>query len=780
RSNTDPFVMDLATRREKVTLEATVLQELSSSGDGARYAIRIYKIKVGRGKKATERRTDAKCRFTIYRNAPTLHPGDRIHSPARLGLFKNFNNPGGFDYASYMRWKGFECSASVSEGRMVVPMGVAQLGFPRGWIEGARKDAKEFLWENLPSENAGILAALILGERQRISSSFRDRLNRSGLGHMLAVSGLHIGLVALLAFSLFKTLLSFSYRVSLKIDIRKVSALGSMLTVIMYTALSGFQVSSQRAMIMALAYFASMIMGRERDLWSTLCIAALLILSLDPGAISSISFQLSFMAVAGILLLGPRLVQRMPLPFHWTGGEKSSLLRRLYSYIIGIVAVTISAVFFLLPLSAYYFHQVSLVSVPANMTVLPILGLWVLPLGLLAVFLLPFSHFISRCLLGASSWGVEGMKVMAGFWADLPWSSFWTPIPSILEIGLFYGFVLFLFAPGRRRWKRPAIYLILLLALGDISYWFYMTWFHRSLQVTFLDVGQGNAAVIRFPGRKRMLVDGGGFTRDTFDVGRMVVAPYLLRSKIGRMDYLVLSHPHPDHLNGLRFIARHFAPSEFWYNGQRSKQESFKDLMSIIESENIEMRLPRDLAVSRSISGVRIDVLHPPPVGEGQFPYGKKMRANDLSMVLKISYRGISFLFPGDIEKAGEQSVVKKAGPRLRSDVLLVPHHGGRTSCSRSFLDMVKPSICVVSGGRGNPYGFPHPETMERLKEAGCRILRIDQMGSIDISVGEGGFKVSSFLAGTLMKGKEFSGLKDRPERQGRGKDQGKSSSPLP
>jgi len=740
--------MDLADRREKVTLEATVLEQLSSSGDVAGYAIRIHKIKVGRERAATERRTDAKCRLTIYRNARTFHPGDKIHFPARLGLFKNFNNPGGFNYASYMRWKGFDCSASVSDGRMVVPMGMAKLGFPRGWIEGARKSAKEFLWENLPPENAGILVALILGERQRISNSFRDRLNRSGLGHILAVSGLHIGLVALLAFSLFKTLLSFSSRISLKTDIRKVSALLSMVTVIMYTALTGFRVSSQRAMIMALAYFASMIIGRERDLWSTLGIAALVVLSLDPGAISSISFQLSFMAVVGILLLGPQLMQRMPSPFHGTGGEKKPVLRRLYSYMIGTAVVTISAVFFLLPLSAYYFHQVSLVSVPANMTVLPILGLWVLPLGLLAVFFLPFSHFISKCLLGASSWGVDGMKVIAGFWADLPWSACWTFIPNIFEISLFYGFVLFFFAPSRTRWKRPAICLILFFALGDISYWVYRTRFNRPLQVTFLDVGQGNAALIRFPGRKRMLVDGGGFARDTFDVGRMVVAPYLLGSKIGRVDYLVLSHPHPDHLNGLRFIARHFGPSEFWYNGQRPKGESFKDLMSIVESEDIEMRLPMDLAESRSISGVRIEVLHPPPAGDGEFRYGKEMRTNDLSMVLKISYRGISFLFPGDIEKAGEQLLVKRAGPRLRSDVLLVPHHGGRTSCSRAFLDMVKPSICVISGGRGNPYGFPHPETIKRLKDAGCRILRIDQLGSIDISIDEGGLEVSSFLKG--------------------------------
>ncbi|MBW2028900.1 MAG: DNA internalization-related competence protein ComEC/Rec2 [Deltaproteobacteria bacterium] len=740
RNGGESTIQDLAIRGERVLLEGTVLKPLSSSGDIARYAIRIHWLKEKKERHPEERRIDAKCRLTIYRNPRLFHPGDRVRFPAKLGTFRNFNNPGRYDYELSMRSKGYACTASVSDGRMVVPMGKGSLGFPRAWIEGARRGVRDFLRSNLSEDNGGILSALLLGERQGIGASFRERLNRTGLGHILAVSGLHIGLLAWLAFSLFKALLSFSYRVTLATDTRKISALASMLAVTGYTALTGFQVSSQRAMIMALVYFSSIIIGRDRDLWSTLAIAAFLVLSLDPAAVSSISFQLSFMAVVGILFLAPKLMRGLPSPPLSTETKTGPILKGLYSYLVGTAVVTLSAVFFLLPVSAYYFHQVSLVAVPANMTVLPILGLWVLPLGLLSVFSLPLSHVISRSLLEASTWGLDLMKIIVELWADIPWAAIWTVIPSIFEMMLFYGLLLLILSWRGRRWARPAIVMILSLFLADISYWVLKTQFNRTLQVTFLDVGQGNAALVRFPGRQRMLIDGGGFSRDTFDVGKLVVAPYLLDSKIRRVDYLVLSHPHPDHMNGLRFIARQFRPKEFWYNGRKGGGESFQELMHIVDSGDTVIFLPKELTEPRNVSGVKVELLHPPPRG------GDKWKPNDSSMVVRMSYKGISFLFPGDIEEAGEEIVVQRAGTRLRSDILLVPHHGGRTSSSTKFLDAVKPRICVISCGRGNPYGFPHPETLERLERTGCRILRIDQVGSINISVDKEGFRVETFL----------------------------------
>lgn len=243
-----------------------------------------------------------------------------------------------------------------------------------------------------------------------------------------------------------------------------------------------------------------------------------------------------------------------------------------------------------------------------------------------------------------------------------------------------------------------------------------------------------------------MLIDGGGFSADHFDVGRMVVAPYLWHSKINSIDCLVLTHPQVDHMNGLRFIASHFKPKEFWFNGTEVETPSFVELMGIIESQKIKRRDPHDLEEGRSISGVDVKILHPYH-DKGKVRVGDKaIDLNNNSLVLRLSYKGKTFLFPGDLEKPGEEWVVSHFAPLLKSDVLLAPHHGSRTSCSKVFLQMVKPGICVISSGSGHPAGFPHEEALNRLKDIGCRTIRIDQRGAVQISATEDRLDVTTFL----------------------------------
>jgi competence protein ComEC len=247
-----------------------------------------------------------------------------------------------------------------------------------------------------------------------------------------------------------------------------------------------------------------------------------------------------------------------------------------------------------------------------------------------------------------------------------------------------------------------------------------------------------------------MLIDGGGFHRDTFDVGEMVVAPFLFRSKIRRIDYVVLTHPQSDHMNGLLFIASNFQPKEFWHNGDKGDSRSYRELMEILDDKKIKKLTPADWNGERNISGVRVEWLHPWPDREGSNALQKALGINDNSLVLKLTYGGISFLFPGDLEKAGEDLLMSNVGSRLQSDILLAPHHGGGKSSSRAFLEKVNPKICVISSGRGNPFGLPHPETLQRFNDAGCRTLRIDQMGAVQISVGPNRFKIRTFLDGEL------------------------------
>lgn len=734
-------LLPLAGRRELVMIEGTVLEPAKVSEEVVRLVLRadllLYK---GSTKPVRE-----KLQINIYNHGRNFSPGEKVLFPARLRPFENFNNSGRYNYELDMDLKGFSCAASVSDGRQIVPMGIGEAGFFRGILEQARRPIRHLFKKNLSPENQALFQALILGETQNISQKMREPFNRAGLGHLLAVSGLHIGLVGWLAYALFMALLSVSYRFALQTNIKKLAAILTCVPVIVYAFLAGFQVSSQRAMIMALAYLFSIVIGREKEIWSTLAAAAFAVLAINPHSLFGISFQLSFCAVIGILWLAPPIYRMMlaPLDGHAKGG---SLSFRLYRYLGGLLAVSTSAMIFLFPIVSFYFHRLSLVALPANLMAVPIMGLWVIPLGLLSAAALPVSSALAELLLQLGAWGMDCMTAIIRFWSQVSWASIWVVTPNSFEILIFYSLIFFIFFFRRWSWAKLGLVFVFFLAVGDFSYWTYKTRFNPHLEVTFLDVGQGNSALIRFPGRQRMLIDGGGFSRSTFDMGKNVVAPFLWRSKILRVDYLVMSHPQSDHMNGLHFIASHFHAKEFWSNGDDVENESYKNLIKILDEKGIKKLFPGDLMTGREISGVRIDVLHPRPNQNKSKLSKDSGETNNRSLVLRMSYGGKSVLFPGDVEQAAEETLVSSVGCFLKSDVLLSPHHGSKSSSSELFLQAVKPSLCIISCGRGNYFGFPHSETLRRLEEVGCEITRIDQLGSVRLSIAPGYFEKISFL----------------------------------
>jgi len=722
----------LASENRRVLIEGTVLEPVKVIDDRiGRFTLHAASLCLPEGPIPL----DEKIAVSVYRQTPDLRPGDRIRFPARLRLFTNFRNPGHYDYKGAMKRKGFTCAATVSDGSRIEINGSGNLPFFRDLVERLQRPVRELFQNRLPPRNSALFRALILGERQGITTELREPFNQTGLGHLLAVSGLHIGLVAGAAFFLFKWVLSRSYRLILSLDVRKLAALLTALPVVAYALIAGFQVSSQRAMIMVLAFLGSLILGREREVWSTLSLAGLIILALDPNALFSVSFQLSFMAVIGILWLMPVILnwlrrrERMP-------HEKTPVHNRLVDYFIGLTAVSASAVFFLLPVTCYYFHRISLVSIPANLTTVPILGMWIIPFGLLSALAIPFSTGIAGGLLQISAWGLDIMMTIVEFWARLPGSSIWTVTPNFFEILLFYFLIFFTFFFKRFRWAKAGIAIVVFLILSDVAYWVHTVRFNRDLEVTFLDVGKGNAALVSFPGGKKMLIDGGGFASSSFDVGQMVLAPYLWHSKILRIDYLVLSHPQADHMNGLRFIASFFHPKEFWHNGDAVETSSYKELMAIVDTRKIRKMLPADLKDDREINGVRVQVLHPDPDAPpslGVKDDGKRLNNN--SLVLKITCGDTSFLFPGDLERAGEEALIARAGRMIQSDILLSPHHGSRTSNSRKFLEQVKPRLCIISSGERRAKNFPHATVLKRLRDIGAHVLPIALSGAVTVTV---------------------------------------------
>jgi len=688
---------------------------------------------------------------TVYRNAIPLQPGEKIRFPARLRTFKSFRNPGHYDYEKSMTFAGFTCAAAVSDGRYIVPMGPGKLPFFQGFIKKLQAPIRTFFSQSLDHENAVLFRALILGERQGIDPDLKEAFNRSGLGHLLAVSGLHIGLVAWAAFFILRWILSRSYRLILTIDIRKWSAFLTCFPVIGYTLLAGCRVSSQRAMIMILAYLLSLILGKEKEVWSTLALAGLVILFLDPGAIFTPSFQLSFLAVTGILWLTPPILKKVDYEKHALS-KNHTFAGSVFKYFIGLVAVSASAVYFLLPVTALYFHRIPLVSIPANLTTIPILGLWVLPWSLLSVLTLPFSSQLAGFFLHTGAWGLNIMMDMVRFWSGLSWSSIWSFTPNFFEIGLFYLFTFFAFFAWHRRWARLGLVAIVFLIIIDVAYWVHRVQFNRDLEVVFLDVGKGNAALVSFPGGEKMMIDGGGFSSNHFDVGKMVIAPYLWHRKIGTIDYLALSHPQADHMNGLRFIAEAFHPKEFWYNGDSVETPSYKDLMRTLEAKDISIKLPAQLQEKIYINGAEVEVLYPEPGGKTGAMESSGKDLNNRSMVIRISYAGTSILFPGDLEEIGEKGLLAHAGSRVKSDILLSPHHGSRTSSSKAFLEAVGPRWCVISSGEDRFGRFPHPSVLKRLAQMECESICISDSGAVTVKVGPEGFDIHSFVPKGFMK----------------------------
>jgi competence protein ComEC len=747
-------LIPLASQDKKAVIEGTVLDPVKVIDNRiGRFTLRAMALCLPEETISL----DENIAVTVYRHIPDIHPGDRVRLPARLRLFRNFNNPGNYDYEGAMKLKGLTCAANVSDGTRIVRLGPGRLPFFRGLVESVQRPIREFFRNRLNPRNDALFRALILGERQGITPALRDPFNQTGLGHILAVSGLHIGLVAGVAFFLFKWVLSRSYRLALSLDVRKLAALLTCLPVIGYALLAGFQVSSQRAMIMVLAFLASLMLGREREVWSTLSLAGLIILIFDPEALFSISFQLSFMAVIGILWLTPIILNQLHRQDK-TFPEEPPPRNRVLEYFIGLAAVSAAAVFFLLPVICYYFHRIPLVSIPANLSTVPILGLWVIPLGLLSAATIPFSTGIAGFFLQIGAWGLNILMVIIDFWAGLPWSSIWTVTPNLFEILGFYILILFAFLFKRFRWAKAGLVVVAVFILSDIAYWVYRVRFNRDLQVTFLDVGKGNSALVSFPGGKKMLIDGGGFSSGSFDVGEMVVAPYLWHSKIMRIDYLVLSHPQTDHMNGLRFIARHFHPKEFWHNGDPVETPSYKELMAIVDTRKIRKMRPADLKGEIEINGARVQVLHPDP---NRLILGIKddgKRLNNNSLVLKITYGDASFLFPGDMEKAGEEVLISHAGQMIQSDILLAPHHGSKTSSSKEFLDMVKPRLCIVSSGERTVRNFPHPTVLKRLRDTGCDVLQIACSGAVTVTARQDRLDISTFVEGRETSINLFSG----------------------
>jgi competence protein ComEC len=466
---------------------------------------------------------------------------------------------------------------------------------------------------------------------------------------------------------------------------------------------------------MVAVFLFSLMLGRARDTLNTLAVAALVILIVFPPSLFSISFQLSFAAVLTIVVG----VERFGV------GRKTGehLTRKTARWLIGSVLVSVLAVAGTTPVVLYHFNQTSLVGVVANVLLIPLVGFVVVPMGLVCAVMSFFSEALAMLGFQVALALVHAALVIINGVASLPCAALYTVSPSVLEIGVYYA-AGWTFLNWRRISIAPWILAIATtIAVGDGLYWTYQRFWHRDFRVTAIDVGQGTSTLMEFPGGTVMLMDGGGFSDNRiFDMGQRVVAPLLWRKKIARVDILALSHPNADHLNGLIFIARHFHVRELWFNGDVNTTWGYKALMDVCQKEGIAVRILDTRTKDRTIGGVTLSVLHPPPGYAVKMGADQQERRNNASLVIRAGFEKTAFLLTGDIMAGAEEALVQREGLRLASTVLFAPHHGSRTSSSDSLIAAVQPQMVVISAGVDNRFGFPHREVTDRYHGAGSRI----------------------------------------------------------
>ncbi len=573
----------------------------------------------------------------------------------------------------------------------------------------------------------------------------RDTFSRAGVSHLLAFSGLNLALIGGLVYYLLRFLLSLSERILLTCNVRFWSYAGAFIPVVGYALLAGLSPSVARALLMVSLVFTALLLRQYSDLLNNLALAALVLLLFSPEALFKPSFQLSFLSVWAIAYLLPRLWR----PPGDRDQEGRPWIRQGARYLWATFCVSLVTQLATLPAVSWWFYQVSFSGLLSNLILVPLTGVLAVPLGLLALLFHPLVPGGAAILFQGTTVLLEWTWGLTRFFASLPGAWISLSRPGWPEI-ILYFISLFILFNWRRVRRAP---LALGLTLTALAGFFFFPQIQtalglRPLAITFLDVGHGSAAVVEFPDGRNVLIDGGGSPNPAFDLGERVVAPFLRQRKITRLAAVVLTHPHPDHLNGLPFILEKFKVDEIWQNGDRADSESFGRLEVLVQEKMIPVRRPC-AGWSRALGEARVSCLHPVCRDRQEDGPLTWQSQNNRSLVFAIVYGDQALLLPADIEGEVERELIDR-GARLRSQILQVPHHGSRTSSRPDFIEAVAPRWAVFSARASQRFPVPHPQVLERYRERGISILRTDQEGSVRFSLRRGREYVHTYLRGRI------------------------------
>jgi competence protein ComEC len=623
--------------------------------------------------------------------------GDRIRLRARLRTPPGARNPGGRDPAARLAAAGIarQAFATVPAVRTAAPSPLAPL-------ERARERFAAAAGAALPPREAGLVVAIASGDRSGLDPATVASFARSGLAHILAVSGLHLVVVAVGLERLLRGALVRIDALAVRVDPRKAAAAALLPAAAGYALATGAGVPVLRAALAVGVAATGTLLDREAPAANVLALAALALLAGEPAAALDPSFQLTFAAVGGLVLWAGPLRRAIPIAPGRAGWRRWAL-----EPLLAGVCATLAASLATAPVLAFHFRQVPLLGLAANVAGIPV-GSALTAVATVAALAATVAPPLAAPLLVAAGPLARALVALSDAAAGPSWGALGLASPGLGGAAGFYALAL---AAGRARGRRRLAAVLgaglCLLLPGPLRAAAARA--RGGLEVTFLSVGHGDAALLRLPDGAAVLVDGGGSPSGGADPGARDVLPLLRDLGVRRLAAIFVSHPHPDHVLGLAAVAAAIPAEEVFSGGDRGEGDA---------RETLEALHPRSLVPGDrwERAGVRFDVLGGPR---------EALASNDASLVLRVSYGATSFLLTGDLEEEGEAAAVARGG--LAADVVKVPHHGSRRSSTPAFVAAVRPRLAVCSVGAGNRYGFPHEEAVARWRAAGALVLRTDE-----------------------------------------------------
>ncbi|MFH1238555.1 MAG: DNA internalization-related competence protein ComEC/Rec2, partial [bacterium] len=603
--------------------------------------------------------------------------------------------PGVFDSRKYLRQQGVAGQIYVRDiSRITKVTGYYRPGnFFNRAIIFLRHKILTVISQSLGEPAASILAGILLGIRTTLPRDIQDAFTNAGVIHVMAVSGSNVGFLLII-------FLWFFRRIFVP---QKIAALVTIAVIFIFTFITGAPPSAMRAAVMATFALVAVILDRDKNFYHSLAIACLVVLLINPLDLFNVGFQLSFAATLGILYLTPKLQQILTFKPRW---------------LVNIIAVSTAAQIGVFPLCVYYFNKVSLIGVLTNIVVIPAVGI-IMTIGFIT-FAVSFLGSIPVALL---SWVngllIDGLVEVIKFSAALPYAYIRLGMPSFLFIGIFYFFTGWL---GQLKTIGQAkVFGLVLAAMILISFSVPRLVKNDKLTVTFLDVGQGEVIFLEFPDKTNMLVDGGGSLNSNFNIGERVILPFLWYKGVGKIDRMVLTHPHYNHLDGLVEVLKSMPVQQVFINGENYNSSEYRQFLKLIAEKHIPLEITKAPVNKDLGEGVSWQILSPAQLEEND---GSAKAIDNNSLVSRLTYRSFSLLLPGDIGEGVQDDLSRQ---NIKSTVLEMPGHG-RVEKSQRFLLKVEPACVIIStkspakNGMGNTANIPVYSTAE----SGTIILTTD------------------------------------------------------